>query len=188
LYDAAKVAKRFVFANNCGCFLKNYKKTLLLLPFSCYLCTPDKFSDLLYKAMNNKIEHSGTIEKISGGCAVVRILQTSACGACRVAGRCSAAEFREKLVSVRCAEAAGYCVGDSVVVSISREVAFRALLLSFGVPFVLIVSVLLVVSLLSGNEVLGALLSLSVLVPYYFFLWFFRHRLNDSVQFEMRRK
>ena len=52
--------------------------------------------------MRNKISHSGVIDRIDGGHVKVRIVQTSACAACKVAGYCNAAESKEKIVDVYC--------------------------------------------------------------------------------------
>jgi len=48
--------------------------------------------------MNNKISHSGVVENIEDGCAHVRIVQSSACAACKVAGYCHAAEAHALLL------------------------------------------------------------------------------------------
>ena len=50
--------------------------------------------------MSAKISHSGIVASISKGCVQVRILQTSACAACKVAGHCNASESKEKIVDV----------------------------------------------------------------------------------------
>ena len=55
--------------------------------------------------MNTKISHSGVIEEIQGDGVKVRIVQTSACAACKVAGYCNAADKKEKIIDVRCADA-----------------------------------------------------------------------------------
>ncbi len=65
--------------------------------------------------MSNKIKHSGVVEKIVGDCVRVRIVQTSACAACKVASHCNAAESKEKIVEVSCANSADYKTGQQVV-------------------------------------------------------------------------
>ena len=70
--------------------------------------------------MNQKISHSGIIDSIEDECIHVRIVQTSACAACKVAGYCNAAESKEKIIDVCCDNAAAYSVGQHVVVSTSR--------------------------------------------------------------------
>ena len=115
----------------------------------------------------------------------VRILQTSACAACKVASHCNASESKEKMVDVVCENGAAYEKGQQVVVSASRQVANQALLLGFGVPFLLLVGVLFVVLRLSGNEGVAALSGLAALVPYYLLLWLLRDRIGRRVSFQI---
>ena len=78
--------------------------------------------------MSNKIRHEGVIDSIDEGCVHVRILQTSACAACKVAGYCNAAEAKEKIVDVFCNPRERELLpGQSVTVSASGDVAARAL-------------------------------------------------------------
>ena len=135
--------------------------------------------------MSNKIKHSGVVEKIVGDCVRVRIVQTSACASCKVAGHCNAAESKEKLVDIRCANSAAYKTGQQVVVTASTEVAARALLLGFGLPFVVLVSVLFIVLQVSGNEALAAMSGLAALLPYYVVLYLFRGRIREQLSFSI---
>jgi len=64
--------------------------------------------------MNNKIRHSGIIDSIENSTVRVRILQTSACAACKVAAHCNASESKEKLVDVAVADGSVRRVGDTV--------------------------------------------------------------------------
>ena len=131
--------------------------------------------------MNQRISHSGVIESIEEGCVHVRIVQTSACAACKVAGYCNAAESKEKIIDVFCDSVAAYQVGQQVVVSASGQVAVKALLWAFGVPFVLLMAVLLLVLLLTGNEGWAALSALATLVPYYVLLWLLRDKMREQL-------
>ena len=135
--------------------------------------------------MSQKISHSGIVERIDDGCVHVRIVQTSACAACKVAGYCNAAESKEKIIDVYCDSVADYQVGQQVVVSTSGQVAVKALLWAFGVPFVLLMTVLVLVLLLTANEGLAALSALAVLVPYYFVLWLLRNKMREQLAFRI---
>lgn len=133
--------------------------------------------------MNNKIRHDGIIDSIEDGCVHVRILQTSACAACKVAGYCNAAEAKEKIIDVFDAGKSGLKVGDAVVVSTSGDVAARALLWAFGVPFVWLVAVLVLVLWQTGDEGMAAISSLLSLIPYYGILFLMRHRMRRQMAF-----
>ena len=133
--------------------------------------------------MQTKISHSGIIESIAEGCVKVRILQTSACAACKVAGHCNASESKEKIVDVFCSDVSSYQVGESVVVCASHDVANRALLLGFGVPFLVLVGVLILTLYITGNEGVAAMAGLIALVPYYIVLYAFRSHIQRRLAF-----
>jgi sigma-E factor negative regulatory protein RseC len=135
--------------------------------------------------MSNKIKHSGVVENIMGDSVQVRIVQTSACAACKVAGYCNASESKEKLVDVYHADTRHLKVGDVVTVTASTQVAAQALLLGFGLPFVVLVAVLIAVLLITGNEGAAALSGLAALVPYYAVLFLFRNRIRDKLSFSI---
>ena len=133
--------------------------------------------------VQERISHSGIVESVSDGCVSVRILQTSACAACKVAGYCHAAETKEKIVEVYCSNTASYTTGQEVVVSTTGSVAKRALLLGFGVPFLALVGVLVIVLKITGNEGLSALCGLAALIPYYIILYLCRDRIRRQLTF-----
>ena len=136
--------------------------------------------------MGTKISHSGIVESISDRCVQVRILQTSACAACKVAGHCHASESKEKIVDVlNVRDVARLKVGDSVTVCASRDVANRALLLGFGLPFLILVSVLLIALRLLPDEGLAALTALLALVPYYGVLYLLRDKIRQKMAFSI---
>lgn len=163
---------RLWFANDYDYFRKKYLISDLRFLFFSYLCK-----------VHNKISHSGIVESVADGCVKVRILQASACGACKVAGHCHAAESKEKIVEVCCCDTAAYSTGQEVTVSTSGAVANRALLLGFGIPFLVLVGVLVLVLLLTGNEGLSALCGLAALVPYYGVLYLCRDRIRRQLTF-----
>lgn len=135
--------------------------------------------------MGSKISHSGVIESILDGCVKVRIVQTSACGACKIAGHCNAAESKVKIVDVLCHNTTDYSVGQDVTVWASKDVANKALLLGFGIPFLLLVCVLLVALKMIADEGIAALMALVSLVPYYFVLWLLRDRIQQQICFHI---
>ena len=138
--------------------------------------------------MSTKISHSGVVDSVEGDCVKVRIVQTSACAACKVAGYCNAAESKEKMVDVFCGDTAkNYHVGQQVTVSTSGSVAARALLWGFGMPFLVLVTVLFVVLLLTHNEGLAAVSAILALLPYYGLLWLLRDRMREQLSFAIEQ-
>ncbi|MGM9698658.1 MAG: SoxR reducing system RseC family protein [Prevotella sp.] len=135
--------------------------------------------------MSDKINHNGMVEEVIGEHVKVRILQTSACAACKVAGHCSAAESKEKIVDVKVEKGGGYKVGDSVVVSTTQTAVGKAMLVGFVLPFVVMVSSLLVTYSLLADELLSALAALFSLFPYYLIIYVMGERITRNVTFNI---
>ena len=135
--------------------------------------------------MSQKTSHAGIIESIQGDCIKVRIIQTSACAACKVAGHCNASESKVKIVDVLGCDTAKYATGQEVTVWASRDVANKALLLGFGIPFLLLLGVLVAVLYLTNNEGVAALAAVGSLLPYYFLLWLRRDSIQHGISFQI---
>lgn len=135
--------------------------------------------------VQSQVSHTGIVEGVADGCVSVRILQTSACAACKVAGHCNAAEAKEKRVDVWCADAARYTIGQQVTVAASMAVARKALVLGFVMPFLLVVAVLVTVLYLTKNEGTAAMAALGSLIPYYLLLWLYRDRIQRDITFQI---
>ena len=136
--------------------------------------------------MSNNIKHIGVIDSIDGSRVKVRIHQTSACAACKVAGHCNASEAKEKFVDVEHVHDAGsLSVGQEVVVSTSLDVARKALMMGFVAPFFMMVVTLMAILWLTGSEAWAALSALGILIPYYLMLWLFRDGISRQVSFKL---
>ena len=134
--------------------------------------------------MSNEVKHKGEIIEINDGHVMVRIVQTSACASCKIAGHCSASEMKEKIVDVAMRTSdLTYKVGDEVVVTTSSRAVNRALLYAFILPFaVLMVSLFGMISL-GFDDVMAAASSLGCVLVYYFILYLFKDWVSRGVEF-----
>lgn len=136
--------------------------------------------------MANVIKHKGTVESINGSLVKVKILQTSACVSCSVKGYCSSADSREKLVDVY-ESGHSYKPGDEVIIYGATSMGMKAVLIAFVVPFVFLLGALFLTMYLSrDNELLSAVFSLLVLIPYYTILYFFRNKIKKNFSFTLK--
>ncbi|WP_455970765.1 SoxR reducing system RseC family protein [Bacteroides congonensis] len=135
---------------------------------------------------NNTIKHLGIVESIQGSHLSVRIVQTSACAACSAKGHCSSADSKDKIIDIMDTAAASYQVGERVMVVGETSMGMMAVVLAFIIPFVLLIFSLFLFMSLIGNELYAALLSLAVLVPYYFILWLNKTRLKQKFSFTIK--
>ena len=135
---------------------------------------------------NGKIKHEGTITEMTDDYVRVRIVQTSACKHCRIAGHCNASESKVKFVDVeRTIAHDSLHIGDSVYVGIGMSSAGKALLWAFGVPFVCVVAVLVILLQLTGSEMTAGVGALASLVPYYAILYCVRNVMAKRISFEI---
>lgn len=135
--------------------------------------------------MSNKIKHNGVVDGVEEGCVRVRILQSSACSACKVASHCNASETKEKIIEVQVADAVKYQLGDSVVVVADTAVGFRASLYGNLLPLLLMVVVLVAVLKITQSEGYAAVSALGILIPYYIGLYLLRNKLRNKLSFSL---
>lgn len=136
--------------------------------------------------MSNTIKHQGIVENTNGCHLQVRIIQTSACASCSVKGHCSSADTQEKLIDITVADAASYQPGDRVWVIGELSMGTRAVLYAFVFPFFILIISLFIFMALWNNELLSALCSLALLIPYYYMMWLNKSRLRKKFSFSVR--
>ena len=135
---------------------------------------------------NNTIKHLGIVENIQGSHLSVRIVQTSACAACSAKGHCSSADSKDKIIDIIDTAAFSYRVGEKVMVIGETSMGMMAVVLAFIIPFVLLIFSLFLFMALMENELYSALLSLAILIPYYFILWLNKTRLKQKFSFTIK--
>ncbi len=135
--------------------------------------------------MGNKIKHVGVVEAVDGECVRVRIVQSSACAACKAAKQCQASESKEKTVDVFTGNSNIFKTGQKVTVMASYGVGWYAVTLGMIIPMFLLIAVLASMTLAGCGEMQSALASLASLIPYYLILYIFRKQINRKVTFNI---
>ena len=135
--------------------------------------------------MAQDIRHEGVIDSVEGQTVTVRITQSSACGGCQVRNICRAAESKDKLVEVHCADASGLAAGQTVTVSGAESLGMKAVAFAFGLPLLLLLAALVTAIVVTGSEKTAAIAALGILVPYYLVLFLLRDRIKKDFQFRI---
>ena len=133
----------------------------------------------------DSIIHPGIIVNISGETVQVKILSQSACSSCQVKSACAVAEMEEKMIEIDKSGSGSWNTGDKVMVRMEESMGRKAVLLGYVVPLVIIVVSVIIFLALLNHEGLAALLSILILIPYYFLLYFFRDRLKKEFRFRL---
>ena len=185
-YMRSFVWRKAVFGNAARVFSYKYLYFFWCLENIRYFCICKLgFAKPCVNNMNKDIRHCGIVEKVDAGCTRVRIVQSSACASCKVAGRCHASESKEKTVDVT-GDYTGVCaVGDNVTVVVSQRAGMFAVTLSAVVPLAVVMIVLAVALAVTGSEPVAAVSALLSLIPYYILLYFLRGSISSRLTFRI---
>ena len=145
------------------------------------------------------IKHDGIVIAVNGdGTVLVRIVQTSACAACKAKAMCASAESKEKEIVAlfvgeeakrREGEKQDIKLGDEVVVMVQQKMGWKAILLAYMLPFIVMMTVVAIGNGLLGirEEVIGTA-ALCAMGVYYIVLGFFKDKIQKEFSFTARKK
>jgi len=130
------------------------------------------------------ISHQGYVKSVSNDSIIVNIVSQSACSSCHAKGSCSVSDMEDKEIEIT--NFNGHFVpGQQVNVRFQQSQGFTAVFWGYLFPFLLVMGTLIISNILIENELIGGLLSLGILIPYYISLYFFRHILKKMFKFEV---
>ena len=170
----------------------------------CIFCS--NFARFL-QSKRKMIKHDGIIIALNeDGTALVRIVQTSACAACKAKAMCASAESAEKEMTVTLTNSpspiADIKVGDEVEVMVQQKMGWKAVVFAYLLPFFVMLAVMFVgngllamgdgATGLLGDEakreaVLGTV-ALCAMAVYYLVLGMFKDKLQKEFSFTARKK
>jgi sigma-E factor negative regulatory protein RseC len=132
------------------------------------------------------IFHEGIIKSIEEGKIVAGIISKSACASCHAGGICSAADLKEKEIEITDWEG-DFSTGDKVIIVANESQGFKALFYGYLLPLLLLLTSLIIFTNVLDSEGIAALVSLSLLAPYYLVLYFFRNRFRKTLNFTIKK-
>ena len=172
-----------------------------------FFCTFARF----LQSKREMIKHDGIIIALNeDGTALVRIVQTSACAACKAKAMCASAESAEKEMTVVLLGENGkvktennstqsyttlhdstqsYHVGDTVEVMVQQKMGWKAVVLAYLLPFFVMLAVMLIGNAIWAvrEEILGTV-ALCAMALYYLVLGMFKDKLQKGFSFTARKK
>ena len=159
------------------------------------------------------IKHDGIIIALNeDGTALVRIVQTSACAACKAKAMCASAESAEKEMTVVLLGENGkvktennstqsYHVGDTVEVMVQQKMGWKAVVLAYLLPFFVMLAVMFIgnglLAIGDGQLAMGdgakreavlGTVALCAMALYYLILGMFKDKLQKEFSFTARKK
>ena len=149
------------------------------------------------------IKHDGIIIALNeDGTALVRIVQTSACAACKAKAMCASAESAEKEMTVVLLDDEQWAVGNEVEVMVQQKMGWKAVVLAYLLPFFVMLAVMFIGNGLfsMGDGAIGLLgdeakreavlgtVALCAMALYYLVLGMFKDKLQKEFSFTARKK
>lgn len=136
--------------------------------------------------MAELISHKGKVISSGQGIISVEIVSESACSACHAAGLCGISESRKKIVEVPAVRGKDYSVGQEVEVCLAPKTGLKAVLLSYAIPAMILLILILSLPLIGLGELAGGLLAVAGVALYYLVLYLFKGRLAGEYEFYIR--
>ena len=116
----------------------------------------------------------------------VEIIASSACSSCHAKQLCGMSEDQEKLIMVPTDGFAERKVGDEVQVLTKMTMGLKAVWISYVIPLVILMILILSLSKAFDNEFLCGLAAVAGVGLYYFGIWLFRDRLSNEFVFYIK--
>ena len=136
------------------------------------------------------IKHDGIIIALNeDGTALVRIVQTSACAACKAKAMCASAESAEKEMTVVLLGDEQWAVGNEVEVMVQQKMGWKAVVLAYLLPFFVMLAVMFIGNAIWAvrEEILGTV-ALCAMALYYLVLGMFKDKLQKEFSFTAKKK
>lgn len=134
---------------------------------------------------NSTIEHKGIVSEINENAIFVDLSVQSACAACHAKSVCGI-DSAQKTIEVR-TDNKSFNIGERVKVVMRESLGMKALFLGYLLPFIVVISTLMILLSAEVSEGFSGLISIIVLVPYYFVLYFFKDRIKREFNFDIEK-
>ncbi len=131
----------------------------------------------------DNIEHEGVILDIDSDYISVEILNKAACASCNAKQMCSMSEVKAKIIQVENRGFTLYEKGERVNVLLKRSLGFKALWISYLIPLIILLVLLLALSAVGVEELLIALSILTFLALYYYVVYLLRDKIKKEFIF-----
>ncbi len=130
-----------------------------------------------------EIRHSGIVKEITPSTIVVEIEGKSACSQCHAKGACAASESKIKRIDVRRTPNLEVEVGESVEVVLKASLGLKAVFISYVLPLIILLILLLTLPNMGVSELLTGLISLLAVGGYFVVIYLLRKRLATQFDF-----
>lgn len=132
------------------------------------------------------IEHTGIILSIENNVAEISLKQTSACASCHAKGACTSSDVKERQITSTL-NRSDYNVGEEVQVNLQTNQGYKAVLVAYIIPFIIIMIILIIGDQLGAAEWKTGVASLFFAAIYFLALKRYGKKLTSTMTFEIAK-
>jgi len=136
---------------------------------------------------SSKIDHEGIVADIDQDFISVEITRQSACSSCGAKGLCSVSDSERGVIQVPNNGFTFYEVGEKVRVVLKRDMGFKAIWISYLIPLIILMILLLALSTFKIGELLVGLSIVVGLALYYLIVYFLRDKIKKEFVFTIEK-
>ena len=133
-----------------------------------------------------EISHRGKIIHIGSQTIIVEIISKSACSSCNAAGLCNMSEAVKKEIEIKKLPDFSFKVGQEVEVIMTNSTGFKAVLISYVLPLIILMILILSLSLSGINELISGLTAIGGVGLYYFAIWLLKDKIAHECCFYIK--
>lgn len=134
-----------------------------------------------------RVSHKGVVRSITDKVINVEIISMSACSECHARMMCTASDMKVKNIEVKRRFYDDYEVGEEVNVSLTKTMGYKAVIISYVIPLIILTILLLSLQDMCGSELVAGLGCIAGVALYYFFIWLIRGRLENKFSFTIEK-
>lgn len=132
-----------------------------------------------------EVSHTGIVKEIGARGIKVGIVVQSGCASCQIKGSCTMSEQTDKELEIDC-NPKTFELGQQVIIHLNSSQGMHALFLGYILPFLVLLTVMIITSKVTNNEGIIGLAALASLVPYYAFLYLFNNRIKKKFTYVVK--
>lgn len=133
-----------------------------------------------YKTTKDNIKHEGIISKISENGIIVSLKGNVNCEGCKAQSACGVSDSNDKEIEIS-NPTQSFQLNEPVDVVLKRALGLKAVFWAYVFPFILMFLILVITSFFLKEWIAG-LISLAVLIPYYFMLFVMKDWFQKAFQ------
>ncbi len=136
--------------------------------------------------MSKIISHKGIVKTISPQVIKVSIIPQTACGGCNAKSVCSLSNSDEKIIEIT-NFSEHFELNEEVTVFYQQEFGYKAVLLGYFLPFIVMISTLIISFQILCDEKFSGIIALLSVAVYYVVLYFFRNKIQKHFSFSIKK-